>query len=69
MDDISFFRFMLYYIFFVALLVFLIFLPLSYLDGSAKSAFLKEQRGIELPWYQSTFLSVQINDANISVKE
>jgi len=45
----------------VITIMFFILLPIAWLDGHAKSAFLKQQ-GIELPWYQSAFLQVNIDN-------
>jgi len=59
-------------VFFMAV-VFAMFLfiltPIAYVDGSAKSAFLKKHQGIEMPWYQATFINVEVNNAKIKFKE
>ena len=59
-------------VFFMAV-VFMMFLfiltPIAYVDGSAKSAFLKKHQGIEMPWYQATFINVEVNNAKIKFKE
>ena len=44
-------------------------IPMAYFEGSAKSNYLKEYRGIEMPWYQSVFMSVEINDAKIKIEK
>lgn len=48
-----------------------VILPLVYLDGSAKSRWIKETRGIDMPWYEAMALHVEINsiDAEISPKK
>lgn len=51
------------------ILIVSITLPVAYFDGRAKSTYLKEYRGIEMPWYQSTFMSVEINDAKVMIKK
>lgn len=58
-------------VFIAVLFLFLAMLlvPIAYFDGSAKSAWLKQTQNITIPWYQSTFLSVQINDANLKIRE
>jgi len=43
------------------IIMFSILFPIAWFDGHAKSAILKQQ-GIELPWYQSTFLEVNVNN-------
>ena len=43
--------------------------PIAYFDGSAKSAFLKKHQGIEMPWYQATFINVEVNNAKVKFKE
>jgi len=53
----------------VAVLLAMILVPFAYFDGSAKSAWLKQTQNITIPWYQSTFLTVQINDANLKIRE
>jgi len=48
----------------------LLLAPVAYLDGSAKSAWLEQTRGIEIPWYQATWLSVDINshDGSLNIQ-
>lgn len=41
-----------------------ILFPLSWLDGHAKSAYIKQTQNIEIPWYQATWLEVDINNVN-----
>lgn len=43
------------------------FLPIAYLEGSAKAQWLEETRGIELPWYQAAFLDFEIGDHQIDL--
>lgn len=40
-----------------------------YLEGSAKSAYLKQRQQVDLPWYQAAFISVRTDDANVSIKQ
>ena len=42
--------------------------PLAYLDGRAKSRWIKETRGIDIPWYEAMILKVHVNsiDADVS---
>lgn len=41
-----------------------------YMDGQAKSHFLKQTRSLEIPWYEAAFLEVDVNsvDADVRVK-
>jgi Na+/proline symporter len=57
-------------VFFVAMF-FVLFATVGYYDGSAKSAYLKQTRNLDIPWYQATFLHVSINsvDAEVSKKK
>lgn len=52
----------------IALLVAVIILPLAWFEGHAKSAYIKQTQGIELPWYQSAWLQVSVNNVNAKVK-
>lgn len=42
--------------------------PIAYFDGSAKSDWLKQTRGVDIPWYRATWLNVQINDVDAAVR-
>lgn len=42
--------------------------PISYFDGQAKSAWIKQTRGIDMPWYQATFLSMSVSDMDARVE-
>lgn len=42
--------------------------PIMYLEGSAKSSWIKEQRGISMPWYKAAFLDIQINEVKGEIK-
>jgi hypothetical protein len=46
----------------------LILLPIAWFDGNAKSVYLKQVKGIEIPWHQATFLTVQINTVDATVE-
>ena len=48
-------------------LVVCLFLPIAWFEGHAKSRWLKETKGVEIPWYESTFLSVEINSVDASI--
>lgn len=67
----EFFGFMGCLIVTLLLLTFTIVLPLSWFDGQAKSAYLKQTQGLDIPWHQATWLDVKIQnvDANIHQKE
>ena len=43
--------------------------PILYLEGSAKSAYLKEYKDINIPWYRAAFLHVQIHDIDLKDKQ
>ncbi len=45
----------------------LLFCTIGYGDGSAKSAYLKRTKGIDIPWYQATFLNVAITDNDVTI--
>ena len=40
-------------------------LPIAYFDGHAKSRWLEQARGVEIPWYEATFLRVEINSVDV----
>lgn len=42
---------------------------IAWLDGHAKSAYLRQVKGVNIPWYQATWLNVTINDVNAELKE
>lgn len=64
-DDVKFFATMFVG---VTLLVAVIITPIAWFDGHAKAAYLKQTQGIEIPWYQATWLEVSINNVNAKVK-
>ncbi len=47
----------------------LLFCTIGYGDGSAKSAYLKRTKGIDIPWYQATFLHVTITDNDVTISK
>lgn len=38
-------------------------------DGHAKSAYIKQTQGIDIPWYQATWLEVHVNDVNLKTRQ
>jgi len=44
----------------VSLIVMTMFVPIMYLDGSAKAKYLLKDRGVEYAWYEATFLPQSI---------
>lgn len=44
-------------------------LPVAWFDGHAKAAYIKQSQGIEIPWYQATFLEVQVNNVTAKVEQ
>ena len=42
--------------------------PIAWFDGHAKAAYLKQTQGVEIPWYQATWLEVIVNQQNVNVK-
>jgi hypothetical protein len=53
---------------FIFLIVVFIGLPITYLEGSAKSEYLKQAKNINLPWYQAAYLQIDINQTDANVK-
>jgi hypothetical protein len=51
-----------------ALFITAIGFPIAWFDGHAKSAYLKQTQGIDIPWYQATFLEVTITNNNVKIK-
>ena len=49
-------------------LIALLITPIAYFDGSAKSDWLKQTRGVDIPWYRATWLNVQINEVDAEVR-
>lgn len=49
--------------------IFVVF-PFAWFDGHAKARWIKETKGVDVPWYEATFLSVEINtvDAEVTSK-
>lgn len=45
----------------------IVFLPMMYFDGTAKAEYLKRTRGMDMPWYRATFLTVHVNDVEAEV--
>ena len=50
----------------IILAISIICAPIVYLDGKAKSVYIKELKGIDLPWYRAAFLKVQIHDVGLN---
>ena len=52
------------------LLLAMVCLPIVWFDGHAKSSWIKQSRGIELPWYEATWLDIEINsvDGQLQIK-
>ena len=48
-------------------ILFILCLPIAYIDGSAKSAYIKQSQGLTVPWYQATWLSVNAGGVSASV--
>jgi hypothetical protein len=44
-------------------------LPAQYYAGTVKSQFLKEQKGMDVPWYQAAELDIVIGDQDINIKQ
>lgn len=42
--------------------------PFVYLQGSAKSDWLKQSQNIEIPWYKAVFLNVNVQDINARIR-
>ena len=51
----------------IVIILGIIGLPLVYFIGSANSEWLRQSRGIELPWYRAGFLSVSIEDVGADI--
>jgi len=49
------------------LILFIICLPIAYIDGSAKSAYIKQAQGLNVPWYRATWLRVNAGGLNATV--
>lgn len=47
--------------------LFIICLPIAYFDGSAKSSYLQQVQGIDIPWYKATWLTVNAAGVNAVV--
>ena len=50
------------------ILLFAFMLPIAILDGCAKSSWLEKTQGVKIPWYQATFLKVEINDVDATLE-
>lgn len=52
-------------------LMFVFVLPFAYLEGRAKARVIKEVRGLELPWYEATFIDVRMDavDGRVELSE
>lgn len=48
--------------------VFMICTPFAYLEGSAKSEWLKLKHNVDMPWYKAAFLDVNTQDINANIK-
>jgi len=53
-------------LFFIVALICAILLPIAYLDGTAKSTYIKKAQNIDIPWYLAGSLSVNINGVSIT---
>lgn len=53
----------------VFMFLLLLFSPLIIWDGYSKAAYIKQSQGIELPWYQATWLDVNASGNAIMIKE
>ncbi len=60
--------FVLVYIFAVLIMVSLVLFPFALLEGQAKSEYIKQTSGVEMPWYQACWIEVEINDAKLKVE-
>jgi hypothetical protein len=52
------------FVMFIALLI----VPSIYLEGAAKSDWIRHTRGIEMPWYRAAFLNIEVMDMDAEVK-
>ena len=52
----------------IILLLFVITFPFVWFSGHAKSAYIKQTQGIDVPWYHATWLEVTVNDVGVKVK-
>lgn len=41
---------------------------LAYFEGKSKSVYLKQTQNIDIPWYQATFLTVNVVSADVKSK-
>ena len=53
----------------VAILLAVLLTPVVWLDGHAKSEYLRQTQGLEIPWYQAAWLNVDINSVNLKVDQ
>jgi len=51
----------------VYLFFFVVIAPFAYFEGSAKSDWLKQAQGVDIPWHRACWLKVQINSFNGNV--
>jgi hypothetical protein len=42
--------------------------PIAWFDGHAKSDYLKQTRGLNIPWYEATFLTVRLDSVDAELK-
>lgn len=68
-DFIDGLKFCGFAILFAAIVLPAICFPVAWMDGHAKSAFLKQTQGIDIPWYQATWLSVETNTVDLKQHE
>ncbi len=52
---------------FFVVMFFVAFFTVGVFDGGAKSAYLKRTKGIDIPWYQATFLTIKITDNDVNI--
>jgi hypothetical protein len=46
-----------------------VILPIGWFDGHAKSSFIKKTQGIDVPWYEATFLHVEVTNNNVKIEQ
>jgi len=58
--------------FVLGVIVFVVVLasPFAYIEGTAKSEYLLQQKGVDIPWYKAVFLPDTVYlDAKVSITE
>lgn len=65
-DDLfDFAKFMIVAVIALIVVVSPLVLTIMWFEGHAKSAYLKQVQGVELPWYQATFIETTGNNITI----